>query len=90
MQVSRRAGREGDGSGGLTAEALAAQFGQRWEVCQGACEWYGLRRCGRPCPQPEVHGYRHIARAVTLEKLAELLMEMDSSGQTITWYTKRL
>ncbi|GGP12679.1 hypothetical protein GCM10012278_61440 [Nonomuraea glycinis] len=79
-QVSRRAGREGDGSGGLTAEALAARFGQRWEVRQGACEWYALRRCGHPCPQPGVHGYRHIVRAATLEKLAERLMELDRTG----------
>ncbi len=62
-------------------QKLESEFGGRWRVFRGVCEWYVVRRCGRPCPRPEVHGSRHIGRAATLDKLAVLLAELDSLDQ---------
>lgn len=63
------------------AQELEARFGGRWHVFRGVSEWYAVRRCGRPCPRPEVHGSRHIGWAAMLKDLAVLLAKLDCADQ---------
>ena len=81
-QVSRRAGREGDGSSGLTAEALAIRFGQQWELWRGN-GWFAVRRCGVPCREPLAHGWAHIVLAYSVEDLVKGLEAQPDGGAAL-------
>jgi hypothetical protein len=59
---------------------LEARFGGEWEFWHGYGEWYATRRCGQRCPEPELHGSRHILRAQSPQSLAERLAARRSEG----------
>ncbi|GGP06549.1 hypothetical protein LDL08_16830 [Nonomuraea glycinis] len=52
-----------------TLERLREQYGDRWEITQGAIGWYAVRCCWKKCPDPQ-HGVNHICLGRDVHELA--------------------